>query len=269
MTKKIIHSEIEKALVKIWVNSELRGTGFFITPDGYLLTAYHCVKDYALGIKLETSAGVEIKAQLDEDNSLRKFDIAVLKTTSTPASHCIPIGNISGKVHTEDEIVVLDEQAYSSKISRFLKSHKIELSESVGQSGCPVFHYATKRIIGLTLGERQAICFTPLFAIWEELGEMSNDVAKTWDKHLRQLIQQLSNSKEQQQKDSKSMVGDKNKNIVDVKVGEFESTEDLTIAGNVSEGNDLNKQSSNNQVSFKANKVKGTKITIGGTVRKK
>jgi hypothetical protein len=192
--KKIIVSEIEKALVKIWVNSELKGTGFFITPDGDLLTAYHCVKDYNLGIKLETSAGGEpIKAQLDEDNSLKKFDIAVLKTTSTPPSHCIPIGNVSGKVQASDEIVVLGHHAYSGKISRFLKPHKIELSDSVGESGSPVFHYATKRIIGLTLGERQAICFTPLFAIWEELGEMSDEVAKAWDERLRQMLAKTNN----------------------------------------------------------------------------
>jgi len=205
--KKIIHSEIEKSIVKIWINSELRGTGFFITPDGYLLTAYHCVKDYSLGIRLETSAGGEpIKAQLDEDNSLRKFDIAVLKTTSTPPSHCIPIGKVPEKL-ADDEIVVLGDHAYSGKISHFLKGHKIELTDSVGESGCPVFHYATKRIIGLTLGESQAICFTPLFAIWEELGEMSDDVAKAWEERLKSMTQeQASEMQAKPQKDTGNKV---------------------------------------------------------------
>ncbi|OAD19413.1 hypothetical protein THIOM_004950 [Candidatus Thiomargarita nelsonii] len=63
----------------------------------------------------------------------------------------------------------------------------------MGESGCPVFHYATKRIIGLALGKGQAIGFTPLFAIWDELGEMSDDVAKTWGKRLRQLLPKTNN----------------------------------------------------------------------------
>jgi len=125
--KKIIQ-KLEKATVSIFVNSELRCTGFFITPDGYLLTAYHCIKDYELGIKLETSTGEKLKAEIDEDNSLRKFDIAILKAEFTP-SHCIPIGKISDKVQTSDEILVLNNSTHTyGKISQFLTSHKIELS---------------------------------------------------------------------------------------------------------------------------------------------
>jgi len=188
--KKIIHSEIEKSLVKIWVNSELRGTGFFITPDGYLLTAYHCVKDYALGIKLETSTG-DFKAKMYQP--LEMVGLAVLKANYTP-SHCVPIGKMSEKVQASDEIVVLDHSAHadSGKISR-LKNQKIELSDSVGESGAPVFHYATRRIIGLALGESQAICFTPLFMIWPELEQMSDEVAKSWDERLKMPTQKTDN----------------------------------------------------------------------------
>jgi len=202
--KKIIHSEIEKALVKIWVNAELKGTGFFITPDGYLLTAYHCVKDYALGIKLETSTG-DFKAKMYQP--LEMVGLAVLKANYTP-SHCVPIGKMSEKVQASDEIVVLDHSAHadSGKISR-LKSNKIELSNSVEKSGAPIFHYATRRIIGLVLGKGQAISFTPLFAIWPDLEQTSDDVAKVWDERLKNMTQeQASEMEAEPQKDTGNKV---------------------------------------------------------------
>lgn len=195
--KKIIHTEIQKATVKIFVNSELKGTGFFITPNGYLLTAYHCIKDYELGIELETSTGEKFKAQLDEDNSLKKWDIAVLKANSTP-SHCIPIAQVPQKP-ADNEIVVLgspiQQNIKSGKISDIQK-YQIELSDSiknVGQSGWLIFDHTIKRVIGLTLGDGQAICFTPLFAIWPEMEDTSNEVAKVWEEQLRKLLPKTNN----------------------------------------------------------------------------
>jgi hypothetical protein len=41
--KKRIHSEIANATVKILVADEFQSTGFFITPDGYALTAYQSI----------------------------------------------------------------------------------------------------------------------------------------------------------------------------------------------------------------------------------
>jgi len=56
--KKYIHRELTDASVNIFekVNQkyEFRGTGFFITPDGYLLTAYHCVGEAPDDIYVKT-----------------------------------------------------------------------------------------------------------------------------------------------------------------------------------------------------------------------
>lgn len=40
---KRIEQYIRNATVKLYVNGSFIGTGFFISPEGYVLTAYHCV----------------------------------------------------------------------------------------------------------------------------------------------------------------------------------------------------------------------------------
>jgi len=44
-----------------------------------------------------------------------------------------------------------------------------------------VFHSTTKRIIGIMLEKQQAISFTPLFAIWPELEQITDKLAKSWE----------------------------------------------------------------------------------------
>ena len=65
--------------MKILVDDNFQGTGFFITPDGYVLTAYHCIGAYFTKIAIHSPFYGEIIAQLDADKSLKEFDIAVLK----------------------------------------------------------------------------------------------------------------------------------------------------------------------------------------------
>lgn len=43
--RKLIRDELEKATFKIITEKGTVGTGFFIGPEGYFLTAFHCIKD--------------------------------------------------------------------------------------------------------------------------------------------------------------------------------------------------------------------------------
>jgi S1-C subfamily serine protease len=52
------------------------GTGFFITPDGFIITAYHVIKD-ASKVKLVTNQGIKTAVVVKADST---NDIAILKT---------------------------------------------------------------------------------------------------------------------------------------------------------------------------------------------
>jgi len=44
---KELDNKLTATLVKIYVSNVFKGTGFFITPQGHILTAYHVIGDYA------------------------------------------------------------------------------------------------------------------------------------------------------------------------------------------------------------------------------
>lgn len=206
--KKLIHREIEKATVKIFVYDEFQGTGFFITPDGYLLTAYHCLGQYAENITIKTNFGKEFKAQFEEDKSSKDFDIAVLKVDET-IDISLPLGVVS-KEHVSDPIVALGYPAghrddnqeigvYSGEISRFRDDYKIEnnVIKGPGQSGGPIYHYPTQRIVGVAVEGYKCEVMTDtalatrieeLLKKWPELQNITSDVAKSWDEQLAMFL---------------------------------------------------------------------------------
>ena len=206
--KKFIHREIANASVKILMNDKLKGTGFFITPDGYIITAYHCIGDYPPEIVVQTRFGEKCVVTLDGDKSLKNHDIAVLKVLKdnyrTP--HYIPLGRISGE-HWGEDIVTMGYPAgnlpdneemgmYYSHISKFTDKNKIEIPNAIkggGHSGAPIYHYKTQRIIGLAKGARKAetmtdtglaVWFDMLFENWAELDKINQEVIKLWEKRL-------------------------------------------------------------------------------------
>jgi S1-C subfamily serine protease len=204
--KKHIHRELTGASVKIFEqvgnNYEFRGTGFFITPDGYLLTAYHCVKDAPDDIFVKTHFDGQFKAVLDQRKSLRdsEYDIAVLKIDYQP-NHYLPLGIVTDE-HITDEIVAVGYPAghkpentqikiFMGRISGFRTDNKIENDavKGQGQSGGLVYHYKTHRVIGLaTAGYKPEVIlntglatrFQPLFRKWRELEQINRAVAKNW-----------------------------------------------------------------------------------------
>jgi len=211
--KRHIHGEIANATVKILEKIgegfEFCGSGFFIMADGYLLTAYHCIAEIPVDdIFVETRFDGKFKAVLDKQKSLQdidKFDIAVLKVDYRP-SHYLPLGTVTNQNIT-DEIVALGYPAghlpnnqqigtYFGNISRFRDDNRIEndAMKGGGQSGGPVYHYGTSRVVGLTLeGYYQNVIinaglaarFEPLFTKWTELAGINCEVATAWENKLR------------------------------------------------------------------------------------
>jgi hypothetical protein len=208
--KKRIYNEIANATVKIFVANEFQGSGFFINAEGYALTAYHCIGDYAPAITMTTRFGDQFNAELDEAKSLKHpdYDIAVLKINQKVDQY-VPLGLISNQ-QVMDDIVAIGYPAgaqpnhdkigfFFSKISQIRSDHKIQIPDAIkgkGQSGGPVYHEAMQRVIGLTLaGYRQEILtdtglvarFDALFEKWTELEIINQQVAQIWEKRLAQL----------------------------------------------------------------------------------
>lgn len=202
--RKQIDRTMENATVKISVANNFKGTGFFITPDGYVLTAYHCIGEYPPEITVATRFDGNFTARLDADKTLKQLDIAVLKVEHC-TNDCVPLGRVSNQ-HKEDEIVALGHPAghrpenqeiatYSGKISRFCSNQQFETEaiKGQGQSGGPVYHYQTKRVIGLAVsgydpnetkvfGIGRAAQFDDLFKRWPALEAINEEVAKAWEK---------------------------------------------------------------------------------------
>lgn len=211
--KKHIHRELTDASVKIFEQVddkyEFRGTGFFITADGYLLTAYHCVKEAPNDIYVKTHFDGKFKAVLDQRKSLRdlEYDIAVLKIDYQP-NHYLPLGIVADE-HKGDELVtsgypagdIADNQEigiYFGTISRF-RGNQMEMdgaAKGQGHSGGLVYHYKTHRVVGLIvagykpekiLNAGLATHFQSLFRKWRELEPINQAVAKRWIELLKNL----------------------------------------------------------------------------------
>lgn len=209
-TKKSIHATLLNATVKIWVDGEFQGTGFFIAPDGHVLTAYHCIgKPPPKQIVVETRFNGKFVAQLDNNKSLPDihYDIAVLEIFGNyqPAEY-LPLGFIDNR-HVGDDIVALGCPAgtkpenaqigvYFGKISRLRPDNRFEndAMKGPGQSGGPVYHYATHRVIGLAAAVYDpavmvnvglSVRFEPLFQRWFALANQNTQVAKIWDEGFK------------------------------------------------------------------------------------
>jgi S1-C subfamily serine protease len=107
---------LEQATVKISTTSGFKGTGFFIntchaeqSEESYILTAWHCIAEvipmpFSI-ITVETIDGKTFTAQLDQDKSIRAWDLAVLKIDYT-WEHCVPLGLIT-EDHRGDEVIAI------------------------------------------------------------------------------------------------------------------------------------------------------------------
>ena len=220
---------LEQATVKILTTSGFKGTGFFINPDGYILTAWHCIAEvipmpFSI-ITVETNDGKTFTAQLEQQKSVQASDIAVLKIDSIP-EHCVPLGLISEQ-NRGDEVIAIGYPAayiegrglgvYDGIINQLLKTETTHIDvfettaiEGQGQSGGLIYHLKTQRLIGLahvvykdgvTQNTGLAVRVETLLSAnqqWPELSNINQQVAEQWDDYLAKGPKPLTSTQLQQ-----------------------------------------------------------------------
>ena len=215
--KKYIQESLENCTVKIFANKNtFIGTGFFISPDGYILTAWHCLEKQLLCgaiIYVEmTDINKSIIATLDEAKSLKSHDMAILKIKHT-SKYCIPLGIIDVK-NKGDEVVAVGYPAgeiegrdlgiYEGIINQLLilddlniKGFETTAIEGHGQSGGLIYHYKSQKIIGfaqsiynqgITQNTGKAIRFDDFFEYWHNLKIITKEVQGIWNNYLSQYL---------------------------------------------------------------------------------
>ena len=144
LQKKIhrrIREELEKATVKIITDHGSIGTGFFITPDGYLVTAYHCLENRnepdqtAFNLRFVFSDGTVRSVKglspiFPGTNRAEGVDRAVLKTSHKPPAF-LPLGRIT-RENRNDKVIAVGYAAGHKEV-REIGFYSGEISSFVGE----------------------------------------------------------------------------------------------------------------------------------------
>ncbi|OQW90941.1 MAG: hypothetical protein BWK78_05870 [Thiotrichaceae bacterium IS1] len=204
--KKILHTLLERAVVKVLVGDTFKGTGFFITPD-YLLTAYHCIGGYVDENNLFAKSTVygKLRVFFDREKSFRddKIDIAVLKLFNPiEITDYLPLGLLN-EGHITDDILAVGYPAeifclVDGKIRGFPEQYPRMFFNNAmvaeGQSGGVVYHFATQRVVGLALSiYKQEVMkygglagrFDILLRQWPELQALNQRAIARWERRLK------------------------------------------------------------------------------------
>ena len=194
---------LERAVVKVLIGNEFKGTGFFISPD-YLLTAYHCLGDLVdeENLFVENQTYGRMRVILDRDKSFpsQEIDIAVLKLVSVKIiNDYLPVGLVTEN-HLDDEILAAgypleDWSLIRGHIQAFPKAHPHQfLSDAMqekGQSGGAVYHIEMRLVVGIALNLNHRISrgglagrFDKLFQHWHELNKLNQQAIDDLKKRL-------------------------------------------------------------------------------------
>jgi hypothetical protein len=213
---EFVQGELERITVKIYTDTGFKGTGFFVTPDGYILTAWHFIKDFPISSLLIESEyhGRQFKdAQVDQEKSMKEKDIAVIKINFHPKT-CVPLGVLEeghkgdeaisvgypgGYIEDKDKIKVYP----NCNISGLFDDNTAEIVgiQGEGHSGGLVYHYATQRVIGMVtdLYKKEVMANAGLavrfdFLLREKWLEVNDEIAKAWDERLAPFTSKMGNS---------------------------------------------------------------------------
>ncbi|GEM_PF-1963795 len=198
---------LERAVVKVLVGDTFKGTGFFITPD-YLLTAYHCFEDFidenTLFIKSTVYGKLQVSLEKDRSFRNREIDIAVLKLVRPiEVSDYLPVGLLTESQATDDILAVGYPAEIFSVISGEIHGfseqypHKFfnNAMKAEGQSGGPIYHLATRRVVGLALSVYKPDVMTDgglagrfeiLFEQWPELQALNQQAVERWERRFKE-----------------------------------------------------------------------------------
>ena len=165
----------QEAVVSIMVDIEkidtgetrrVYGSGFIITPDGYLLTAYHVVSsDPEWKVNSIKGAIGSINGQYSDLRYITKDrenkDIALLQFKDTSRVYSTVRLGKPGNVNIGRKLCSLGYSAplgldYMSSEGNFTVKREerwvVALSSNLGESGSPVFNSATGRVVAMKYG---------------------------------------------------------------------------------------------------------------------
>lgn len=170
-----LHSNYRQAIVSLTVEFENKetgetrpgyGTGFIVSPDGYLLTAHHVVSgDDKWNVNFIKGAIGALHGQYSELRFVAKDkedrDIALLQFKDTNKTYStVPIGK-PGNVKIGKKLCSLSfsfplKMDYVPSTGDFTTKREekwvASLSSNLGESGSPVFSEATGRVVAMKYG---------------------------------------------------------------------------------------------------------------------
>jgi hypothetical protein len=163
-----ISESLRKAVVAILDdNGKVFGTGFFVTPDGYILTCYHVIEKFlsAKKVDIRTAEGGKLQATFEEDRSCpdKDIDFAILRVDDSGHFSCLPLGSdfevgdewySLGYVYPSTYDCDSNQGTIFSKPPRLDSDNydirlKSELPIRGGFSGSPLLNMNTGKVIGV------------------------------------------------------------------------------------------------------------------------
>jgi len=163
---KELDNKLKATLVKIYVSNVFKGTGFFITPQGHILTAHHVIGDYAgKQIKIVSQRHGTFIATLDQNKTCRGSDLVVLKINfdkdqlvldCVPLSINLPEERVKllgiGYPQATEYPETLKEAIFEGHFIRCCNPQTFEVNNAIqggGQSGGLIYNLETHRVIGV------------------------------------------------------------------------------------------------------------------------
>ncbi|TXH42687.1 MAG: trypsin-like serine protease [Desulfurellales bacterium] len=132
--------------------SEYGGTGFVVSPEGYILTCHHVV-DCATSIEVKWSNGASKQAKIhradkpndiailkvDSDKRLRHTQFSLTEPLLAQEVLCLGNAKLEGLSATRGIVSGLDKTVHISETDKFTGLLQTDAAINTGNSGCPAY----------------------------------------------------------------------------------------------------------------------------------